>query len=527
MEELVHRKKQIICLLCAGILLIGLFPACAKGAATIGFNSVLMGAFLDGKWVSASDLQGKEEYRLNRIWGGHDCRVYSSKGLEGDGTISAIHREHPDCGEFHIELDAPIFDVTMENGQTLSFGSARLALISSWNPIPRRATPIGIKNAAYNKAVKEYLGRNGLPDAEPNIMQIFRVDLEGDGQDEVIIYAQNIIDNVVEATTWEMDKPLSVGANFPEGTKKGNYSVLLLRKIVGGKVREIPLSQFLDLKDGKPPSLHKIYQFADLNGDGVMEIIVGEYSCEGVSYIVYEIKGDKAVEALREFVPTGRHQESGISDGKPVLIQSQSEDRKFYSEPDATKFAAIEDFLWDHSLYADPAPIVNETENSQWYKVIYCWLHGDSMLRQVNKMTEFNKNFVYVRVSDVRTQPAEEHINSQIDWLMAGRPPRHRVGERLNFDEEHIKNSMTIVLTAHATLLEEPREGARTIAVPKGLELLGPLYATEDSFPNIYANMEEENWALIVDFKTRTVLGWIKYEKLFEISEWIAPDNSN
>ena len=311
---------RIILLLCAAILFIGMSSAWAdedtpgERRAHIGFDSVLLGGFLGGQWVSADDLQGTEEHRFNRIWGGHDCRVYSSKGFEGAGTWSAMHNEHPGEDEdWDKEPNAPIFDVRMENGRTLGFGSARLAIISSWNPTPRRAASLNTKDAVYNKIVKEYLGRNGLSDAEVNIMQLFRVDLEGDGVDEVVIYAQNIFKREATAT-WAMDKPLfHFGAGLPEELKEGQYSLLLLRKIVGGKVHEIPLVQCISLKEcttangqSVPPLLHKLYQFADLNGDGIMEIITGEYSFKGFAYLVYEIEGSKAVTALKEFVPIER-----------------------------------------------------------------------------------------------------------------------------------------------------------------------------------------------------------------------------
>ena len=47
-----------------------------------------------------------------------------------------------------------------------------------------------------------------------------------------------------------------------------------------------------------PPMLHKVYQFADLNGNGVMEIVVGADDCNGFSHQVHEIKGGRAALAL-------------------------------------------------------------------------------------------------------------------------------------------------------------------------------------------------------------------------------------
>ena len=166
----------------------------------------------------------------------------------------------------------------------------------------RKAVPLSTKNAVYAKILKEYLGRNGLPDAEPQIMQLFKVDLDGDGQDEVVIYAQNIIGNV--SATWELDPSLCGSSRFPSGVfTHGKYSVLLVRKIVNGKVREIPLSQCI--APGDRPILLAISQFADLNGDGIMKIITDECSDEGFSSAVYEIKDDKAAKNLRESASRG------------------------------------------------------------------------------------------------------------------------------------------------------------------------------------------------------------------------------
>ena len=253
--------------------------------AVIGFDGVLLGGFIASQWVPADVLQESKAYHFDRIWGGEEYKVYSVSGFEGVGVGSAIHTTR-------------LFAVTRD-AQTLGFGTAKLAIGCDWNPVPRQAVALDTKNATYVKILKDYLERSGLPDASPQIMQLFKVDLDGDGADEVVIVAQNIISRDTAAVTWEADKPLSRTADIPKDAKKGEYSLVLLRKIVNGKVREIPLSQYISLKDSETlPLLHKVYQFADLNGDGVMEIIVGENSCENLEYRAYAVKGDKAVKAL-------------------------------------------------------------------------------------------------------------------------------------------------------------------------------------------------------------------------------------
>ena len=206
----------------------------------------------------------------------------------------------------------------------------------------------------------------------------------------------------------------------------------------------------------------------------------------------------------------------------PDAVQIFSQEFKLYAEPDS-KGKRLGVSFESSSLFIDPTPIINKNDNSQWYRVVYCWPYGDLMLRQVNKLPDFNKNFAYVNAKDVTTKPIEDYVKSQITWLREGRPPQHKVGDTLDVSKEDMAGLIIIEFTASATLLAEPREGAQAINVPKGLQCLGPMYASEDSFPVCHANMDEENWALIVDAKTKKVLGWIKPEKLNKISKYIEP----
>ena len=163
----------------------------------------------------------------------------------------------------------------------------------------RQAVALSVRNATYEKIMKEYLTNAGLPDAAVNIMQLFRVDLEGDGVDEVVIYAQNVVDPKKHANFWgQGDRPmLDITGEIKPSAEPGMYSVLLLRKIVGGKVREIPLVNFIVPKGapqaGRPvPTVQRVSQFADLNGNGTLDIVFGSASHEGCSFSVAEVSKD-------------------------------------------------------------------------------------------------------------------------------------------------------------------------------------------------------------------------------------------
>jgi hypothetical protein len=71
------------------------------------------------------------------------------------------------------------------------------------------------------------------------------------------------------------------------------------------------------------------------------------------------------------------------------------------------------------------------------------------------------------------------------------------------------------------TLLKEPKIGAEGIKIPAGIRYFGQQEGTEDQFPVCYADMDEIDWALIVDADTRKVLGWMNAD------EWINNDHSS
>lgn len=296
-----------------------------------GFGGVLLGAVIYDEWVSANDLQEKEEYHFLRLWGGHECKVYTAMGGR-NAIISAMHGEHPEgrspadnclrrgssqCLDSNTgqTVDSRMagagltYDLLIEEEQRqLGREAAVLAIKCDFNPMPRDFSKMDTSNVTYRDIVKQYLARNGMPNASAKIAQLYKVDLEGDGVDEVVICAQNIVEP--KLLDWGLHVPLtSAQKGFPNAAQKGQYSIILLRKIVDGQVREIPLAQFIALKDGSPideqwivPELYKVYHFADLNNDGVMEIIVGQDYYEGFSYCVYEVKDGRAVKVLENGV---------------------------------------------------------------------------------------------------------------------------------------------------------------------------------------------------------------------------------
>ena len=271
--------------------------------ARFGFGNILMGAWIpqDG-WVSAGSLQETEQFHFARLWGGDTCRLIGLNGTkEAKAVISAIHSDHP--GEFKgVKPGVHSFDTHCPS-YSVHEPSGLLTILCPWEVQPRLPAALSLNSQIYRDIVKRFLATQGLNVEKPVLTQLFKVDLEGDGVDEVLICAQNIA--AKGEASFEADQPLVKGTGLPGAAQPGAYSVLLLRKLVDGKVAELPLHFFVSPKGSAPvddnwtpPVVGRFYQTADLNGDGVLEIIAGTAFYEGYDYRVFEVRGGKVREVL-------------------------------------------------------------------------------------------------------------------------------------------------------------------------------------------------------------------------------------
>ncbi len=221
----------------------------------------LLGGVENGKYLDAKTTFGKlkdaEKFSLFTIGG---------KSGDLDATI-----ESPDvpCDDFYyVKTDS-------EDQKGLGIGAGM-----NWNPLPRTAKAVNLQDKTYLKVVTDILRLKGLPRSQAVIEQAVKIDLDGDGTDEVLLTAS------------------SYGGRISPQVKAGNYSFVVLRKIVAGKPKNIFLAEEYVKKfiEFGAPNRFEISGIADLNGDGKLEIVLyGEYY-EGSGSSVYELKGDKPVE---------------------------------------------------------------------------------------------------------------------------------------------------------------------------------------------------------------------------------------
>jgi hypothetical protein len=98
-----------------------------------------------------------------------------------------------------------------------------IGLAAPWNALPRKPVMMDVTQSAYLDAVRDFLKGRGISDPKVRITRILRIDLEGDGEDEVLTNATNYFTDRDEVP---MHAP-----------KRGSYSIVILRRVVPGKVQ--------------------------------------------------------------------------------------------------------------------------------------------------------------------------------------------------------------------------------------------------------------------------------------------------
>lgn len=220
----------------------------------------LIGGVENGKWVSAA--------RVGKIMKNEsEFVVVGWRGVE-EGGVSLGSKSEPEvpCEEFYpVKLE-----LEMESG--VAIGSE-----AKWNPMPRVPAVIDLNSQIYKKAIADVLKTKGISTTTIKITQAFRIDLEGDGAEEVLIAATYYRNGLMP------------------NAKPGDYSLVLLRKIINGKVQNMVLSGEFVTKNISfgAPNHYEISSIADLNGDGKMEIIIYGKYYEGHWAEAFEMIGNK------------------------------------------------------------------------------------------------------------------------------------------------------------------------------------------------------------------------------------------
>lgn len=165
-----------------------------------------------------------------------------------------------------------------------------IGVTATWNPRPRAVKVLPNTSLAYVKIASEFLNQKGLKNTLVKLTSVIKTDFDNDLTDEVFIVGRHF-------------QASGSGDYFPPaGGKKGDYSFVLMRKIVAGKVQTISLGDDVILKDIEAdadnrhlPELYDIAGLLDLNGDGKLEMVLYSAYYEGYNFEITEWNGKKFV----------------------------------------------------------------------------------------------------------------------------------------------------------------------------------------------------------------------------------------
>jgi len=227
----------------------------------------LLGASSGGQWL-------KPQAAAGRIPGGEQYRLYNLAGEVGNSVGGK-----PTKGE-----EGPCTDTLYVTLAPYPAGRGSLVAVAGpWNAVPRKPKVANPEAQVYKEAAAAILRGKGIANPKVNLTQVLQVDLDGDGVEEVLVSAGNY-------------------ARFPQGgltpdARAGDYSVVFLRQVVQGQVvTKIIAGEFYPrAKKFNAPSEYRIIGVLDLNGDGVLEIVLSGRYYEGDWTEAYRVQGGKII----------------------------------------------------------------------------------------------------------------------------------------------------------------------------------------------------------------------------------------
>ena len=219
----------------------------------------LGGAFFPGKGYR-TDVQSK--------WALYPGVKWQLFGLDGVGPQLAS-----DKGE---KSEVPVGYTAQLRGEFSGFLPVIAISGASPDDQPRRPRMQALNQEIYQRVAAGLLKSKGLNIQRAKLTQLMRVDLNGDGVEEVLMAARSRPD---------------YGRTPQE--KKGDYSLLAIRYVDNGVVRARILDYNISKRDltFSAPGYFEFLSCVDIDGDGAMEIIGANGYYEGNGFEVWKFDG--------------------------------------------------------------------------------------------------------------------------------------------------------------------------------------------------------------------------------------------
>lgn len=232
-------------------------PVAAVNFIVDGSSQLLLGGVLNGQWTAASEML---------------AAATSSFNLYQDGALL----ERAETAGFST---SPLCERnTFVNLTTTADLTDVVAQTAAWDATPRVPERLPLDSAVYQAALAEVLAEQGLPVAPEEVIltEVMKVDLEGDGVDEVLLSATK-----------------SSSPTLPP-VAAGDYSLVVLRQVVNGALQTtiLQIETYPKAVELAYPFTYRVVGTYDLNGDGRLEVVTAGSRYEGFSATVFEVQPD-------------------------------------------------------------------------------------------------------------------------------------------------------------------------------------------------------------------------------------------
>jgi hypothetical protein len=235
-------------------------------------SGYLFGATANSKWIKSDEAaKAMSDERTYKIYG-----LTQSFG-EAKGAKPKPSEE---------EVCSDVLAVSLSS----SPDKGAIALAAPWNALPRKVQILDATQQVYVDAARDFLKTKGIEQPKVKIDSILRIDLDGDGEEEVLISATNYF---------------SKDERIPMRSPAGSYSMVILRRVVAGKVETqlvegefYPKAYVSHDASFNAPNVYKVIGVLDLDGDGKMEIVVRSDYYEGGATTIYRCNPKKIEELL-------------------------------------------------------------------------------------------------------------------------------------------------------------------------------------------------------------------------------------
>jgi len=217
---------------------------------------LLVGGNQIGSWVNAADL---EEVLAD---GGSNFQLYTPFEFQEWVTGQELNFARL-CNQHFITID-PSFPE-----------QSAVGVSGEWDVLPRIPQELSTDLDVYLQAITAWQIEQAPSQPIPAINKIWKVDLEGNGTDEVIL----------NGTRYAEPTGHNVGPR--------DYSVVLMRTVIGSEVVTVELvgDYYTEEVVNAFPLTYNLEFIGDLNGDGTMEILIGVSQWEGTGVMVFDVNG--------------------------------------------------------------------------------------------------------------------------------------------------------------------------------------------------------------------------------------------